>query len=299
MNMRPYDVRVIPRKYINNFFIILKYICFIFKILFIMKLIKYIILGIIQGLTEPLPISSSGHIFIIKHLLNVNFINDLNYEIILNAGSMASILIIYRRKLFSLIKGFFMYLKSKDEVYMNEFKYSLYIIIGVFPVCILGLFLKDFIERTLSMSFSIVGISFIITGVFLYLVRNKNNNRSSIKLSDALYIGFVQMIALIPGISRSGSTLIAGLYSGLSREDAFDYSFMLYIPISICTTLLGVIELFNSEIDVIPYVLGFFISLIVSLFTLKWFRNIVRQGKLIYFSVYCIIIGLFILIFMV
>ena len=264
-----------------------------------MKLIKYIILGFIQGLTEPLPISSSGHIFILKYLLNVSFTSDLNYEIILNAGSMVAILIIYRKKLFDLIKGFFMYLKNKDEVYRYEFNYSLYIIIGVLPVCILGLFLKDFIERTLSMSFSIVGISFIVTGIFLYLVRNKNNNRSSIKLSDALYIGFVQMIALIPGISRSGSTLIAGLYSGLSKEEAFDYSFMLYIPISVGTTLLGVIDLVNSKIDVIPYVLGFFISLIVSMFTLKWFRNIVRQGKLIYFSVYCIIIGLFILIFMI
>lgn len=263
-----------------------------------MKLIKYIILGIIQGFTEPLPVSSSGHIFILKYLLNTDINSDLNFEIIVNAGSLLAVVIIYHKKILSLLEGFIMYLKDKNVRYESDYRYSIYVLVGCIPVGILGILLKDYIEDVLSMSFTVVGISFIITSIFLYLVRNKNNRRSTVTLGDALYIGLVQSIALLPGISRSGSTLIAGLSSGLSKEEAFDYSFMLYIPISIGTTILGIKDLINSDIEFLPYFLGFIFSFIVSFFTLKWFRNIVRNGKLIYFSIYCLLMGLFVLIFM-
>ena len=263
-----------------------------------MKLIKYIILGIIQGFTEPLPVSSSGHIFILKYLLNTDIGSDLNFEIIVNAGSLLAVVIIYHKKILSLLEGFIMYLKNRNVRYEMDYRYSLYVLVGCIPVGILGFLLKDYIESVLSMSFTIVGVSFIITGVFLYLVRNKNNRRGTVTLGDALYIGLVQTIALLPGISRSGSTLIAGLSSGLSKEEAFDYSFMLYIPISIGTTILGIKDLINSDIEFLPYFLGFIFSFIVSFFTLKWFRNLVRNGKLIYFSIYCLLMGLFVLIFM-
>lgn len=263
-----------------------------------MKLIKYIILGIIQGFTEPLPVSSSGHIFILKYLLNTDINSDLNFEIIVNAGSLLAVVIIYHKKILNLLEGFIMYLKDKNVRYESDYRYSIYVLVGCIPVGILGILLKDYIEDVLSMSFTVVGISFIITSIFLYLVRNKNNRRSTVTLGDALYIGLVQSIALLPGISRSGSTLIAGLSSGLSKEEAFDYSFMLYIPISIGTTILGIKDLINSDVEFLPYFLGFIFSFIVSFFTLKWFRNIVRNGKLIYFSIYCLLMGLFVLIFM-
>ena len=263
-----------------------------------MKLIKYIILGIIQGFTEPLPVSSSGHIFILKYLLNTDIGSDLNFEIIVNAGSLLAVVIIYHKKILSLLKGFIMYLKNKNVRYESDYRYSLYVLVGCIPVGILGVLLKDYIESVLGMSFTIVGISFIITSIFLYLVRNKNNRRGTVTLGDALYIGLVQTIALLPGISRSGSTLIAGLSSGLSKEEAFDYSFMLYIPISVGTTILGIKDLINSDIEFLPYFLGFIFSFIVSFFTLKWFRNLVRNGKLIYFSIYCMLMGLFVLLFM-
>lgn len=263
-----------------------------------MKLIKYIILGIIQGFTEPLPVSSSGHIFILKYLLNTDIGSDLNFEIIVNAGSLLAVVIIYHKKILSLLKGFIMYLKNRNSRYESDYRYSLYILVGCIPVGILGFLFKDYIESILNMSFIVVGISFIITGIFLYIVRNKNNRRSTVTLGDALYIGLVQSIALLPGISRSGSTLIAGLSSGLSKEEAFDYSFMLYIPISVGTTILGIKDLINSDIEFLPYFLGFIFSFVVSFFTLKWFRNIVRNGKLIYFSIYCLLMGLFVLIFM-
>ena len=263
-----------------------------------MKLIKYIILGIIQGFTEPLPVSSSGHIFIFKYLFDSNISNDLNFEIIVNAGSLLAVCLIYRKRLVNLLEGFIMYLKDKNIRYKSSFKYFLYILVGCIPAGILGFLLKDYIENVISMSFMIVGISFIITSIFLYLVRNIDNFRKELTFNDALYIGIVQTIALLPGISRSGSTLIAGLLCGLSKEESFDYSFMLYIPISFGTTILGVKDLINNDIEFLPYFLGFIFSFVVSFFTLKWFRNIVRNGKLIYFSIYCLLMGLFVLIFM-
>lgn len=263
-----------------------------------MKLIKYIILGIIQGFTEPLPVSSSGHIFIFKYLLGSDITNDLSFEIIVNAGSLFAVLIIYHKKILSILKDFIFYLKSKDNRFQDGYKYSLYIIVGSIPIGIFGFLFKDYIERLVDMNFTIIGLSFIITGIFLYFVKNINNRKRKLTFNDALYIGIVQIIALLPGISRSGSTLIAGLSCGLSKEDAFDYSFMLYIPISIGTTILGIGDLINNNAYILPYFLGFLFSFILSFFTLKWFKNLVRAGKLIYFSIYCILMGLFVLLFM-
>lgn len=266
-----------------------------------MILLKYIILGIIQGFTEPLPISSSGHIFIFKKIFQANIaLNDLNFEIIVNFGSLIAILIIYFKDIKKLLINFFKYFKIKTEETKKDFKYSLLIILGCIPVGIAGFLLKDYIESLLQSSF-FVGVSFLITSLFLFLVRNINGSKEEKDLAwkDALFIGLIQIIALIPGISRSGSTLIAALFRNIKRNDALKYSFMLYIPISLGTMILGVKDLINtSNLNtlILPYSLGFISSLIVSYFTLKWFINSVKKGNLLYFSIYCLILGLFILI---
>ena len=266
-----------------------------------MILLKYIILGIIQGFTEPLPISSSGHIFIFKKIFQANIaLNDLNFEIIVNFGSLIAITMIYFKDIKKLIINFFKYFKIKNEETKKDFKYSLLIILGCIPVGIAGFLLKDYIENLLQSSF-IVGISFLITSLFLFLVRNINGCKEEKDLTwkDALFIGLIQIIALIPGISRSGSTLIAALFRNIKRNDALKYSFMLYVPISLGTMVLSVKDLINSNnlnTLLLPYSLGFISSLIVSYFTLKWFINAVKKGNLIYFSIYCLILGLFVLI---
>lgn len=266
------------------------------------EIIKHIILGIIQGFTEPLPISSSGHVYILRSILNVGELTDLNFEIIVNFGSLIAILLIYYKDIKKLIINFFKYFKVKNEETKNDFKYSILIILGVIPIGIVGFLFKDQIENFLN-STKIIGISFLITALFLYLVRNikgkKNDNDLTWK--DALIIGLVQIIAVIPGISRSGSTLIAALFCNIKRESAFKYSFMLYIPISVGTTLLGIKDLItmpNIHEMILPYGLGFIASLIVSFFTLRWFMNIVKKGKFIYFSIYCLILGLAVLLFL-
>ena len=146
----------------------------------------------------------------------------------------------------------------------------------------------------------LIGISFIITAIFLFIVKDIKGKKddNDLTLKDALFIGFVQVIALVPGISRSGSTLIAALFRDIKRKPALKYSFMLYIPISLGTMLLGVKDMISqNDISglIIPYFLGFASSLIVSYYTLRWFKKAVSDGKLIYFSIYCLILGILVI----
>ena len=266
------------------------------------NIIKFIILGIVQGFTEPLPISSSGHVFILKKILNTDGpLGDLNFEIIVNFGSLIAILLIYWKDIVRLINSFFKYLFTKEKKYKEDYKYCWLIVLGCILVGIAGFLLKDLIEDVLGNSTLLIGISFIITSIFLFLVKDikGKKNDSDLTYKDALFIGLIQVIALIPGISRSGSTLIAALFRDIKRSPALKYSFMLYIPISLGTMILGVKDMlgqFNIGSLISSYFLGFISSLVVSYYTLRWFKKAVSDGKLIYFSIYCLILGIFVIV---
>lgn len=267
----------------------------------LIEILKYIFLGVVQGFTEPLPISSSGHVFILKELFNLGT-NDLNFEIIVNFGSLLAILLIYKDDLIKLIKNFFLYFKDKTEETRNDFKYCWLIVLGSIPVGIIGFTCKDLIEEKLN-NIKIIGIAFLITSLFLFLVRNISGTKKEKNLSilDSIIIGLTQVVAVIPGISRSGSTLIGGLFRGLDRSTALKYSFMLYIPVSVGTTILGIkdlLELNNIHELILPYGLGFIASFVVSFFTLRWFMGVVKKGNLKYFSIYTLILGILILLIM-
>lgn len=263
----------------------------------IIKLLKYILLGIIQGYLEPLPVSSSGHIFILKRLLNTSIINDLNLEIILNAGSLLAILLIYRKEIINLIISSYKYIFKKDDTYKKDYLYLIKIIIGIIPIGLTGFLFKDLIELKLN-NIKIIGISFIITSILLYIIHNKNGykNKYDITLKDSLIIGLVTILALIPGISRSGITFVVCILCGLERKATLNYSFMMYIIISIGTTIIGINSINTSLI--VPYIIGFIFSFITSLYTLKWFINLVNNNNLKKFSLYCLIIGILVILFM-
>ncbi len=257
--------------------------------------LKYALLGLIQGITEPIPISSSGHLRIFQQLFNVKSI-DLNFEIIVNFGSLIAILIIFRKDLIRLVKSFFTYIfTSKKKETKIDFKYCLLIIVGSIPIGIIGFLLKDFVESKLS-NINILGISFIITALALYLVRNLNGkkNDQDITYKDAIIIGLLQVLAIFPGISRSGITLVGCLLRDLKREAALKYTFMLYIPVSLATFGLGIYDLTTTgELSsiFIPYTIGLVISFIGTLISYKWLSNIVKNGKLIIFAIYCLILS--------
>lgn len=266
-----------------------------------MTLLKYIILGIIQGITEPLPISSSGHIFIVKELFKTSFFNDLNFEIFVNFASFIAILIIFWKDVIKLIKGFFCYIFNRDKNSFNDFKYCLLIIIGSIPVGILGVLFKDEIETTLNKTW-IVGIMFIVTAIALLLVKNSSGKKGDYEITykDAVIIGLMQAIALFPGLSRSGMTLVGCLLCKLDRETSLKYTFMLYFPVSMATMVLGAKDVMEAQISgsiLGYYFVGMLFAFIFTYFTYKILSDIVKRGKLWKFSIYLFIIGILTLIY--
>ena len=260
-----------------------------------MLLLQYLILGIVQGFTEPLPISSSGHLRIFKSIFNSEVLSDMNFEIMVNFGSLIAILVLYRKEIGSIIKDFFCYLKTKDKKYEVNYKYAWLIVVGTIPAALLGLFVKDFIEEYFTTK--LVGAMLIITSILLFMIKDikGKKEKKDMTVLDALKIGTFQVVALLPGISRSGSTVVGGMKSNLTRETALNFSFMLYIPISIASMFLGVSDLISSgnlnEL-LIPYTVSMIAAGIVTYFAAKLFIDIMKKGKLIYFSIYCFIVGL-------
>ncbi len=267
-----------------------------------MDFIKYIILGILQGITEPLPISSSGHIFLFKSLFETNLFNDLNLEIFLNFASFIAILIIFRKDVINLVKGFFSFLFNKGKTCFEEFKYCMLIIVGTLPVGILGLIIKEPLEEILANNIFLVGIGFLITAVALLLVKNSKGKKEDCDITyrDAIIIGLCQAIALTPGISRSGMTLVGCLLCGLSRNSSLKYTFMLYFPVSVVTMILGVKDIIDGGLVVNLlgyYTIGMVFSFIFTYFSYKLLSEIVKNGKLWKFSIYLIIIALFTILY--
>lgn len=264
-----------------------------------MKFLKYIILGIIQGITEPLPISSSGHVYLFKQLFNTNMFNDTNFEIFVNFGSFIAIFLIFFKDIQKLVIDFFMYLFSKKEnkkKYYESFKYCLLIVIGSIPVGIAGVIGKDVIESFISTKE--VAISLLFTALMLFLVRNSNGKKESkdITYKDAIIIGLLQVVALLPGISRSGTVLVGCLLCKLSKNASLKYTFMLYFPVSVASMLLGVkdiMEAGNLSTLLLPYTIGMLAAAVITYFSYKWLSEIVKKGKLWYFSIYCIIASIF------
>lgn len=268
-----------------------------------MELSKYLFLGFIQGLTEALPISSSGHLLIFKTLINVNIDFD-TLAIITNFGSLVAILILFRKDIIKLINSFFKYLKTKDKKYEVDYKYCWLIVIGCIPAGLIGLIVNklgilDLIEDNVK----VVGITLLITSVLLYAVRKFDGKKTEDKITskDALKIGSFQILGLLPGISRSGSTIVGGMFAGLTRDEAFRYSFLLYIPMSLAASLLEIKDLMEISLsnEVLIYcLLSTLVAGVMTLLVTKWFRKIVNEGKLIYFSFYCFIVGLLTIIFL-
>ncbi|MCI8394712.1 MAG: UDP pyrophosphate phosphatase [Bacilli bacterium] len=268
-----------------------------------MNLLEYIIFGIIQGLTEPLPISSSGHLVLLKNIFNTNLFSDLNFEIVVNFGSFLAILIIFWKDILNLIQAFFQYVfqKEKRKKYTADFKYCLLILIGSVPVGIAGILLKDQVESLLS-GVKVLGIAFLITSIALFLVRNAKGTKKDhdITYKDAIIIGLLQMVALFPGISRSGTVLVGCLLCGLERETSLKYTFMLYFPVSIASMGLGVLDIMESgNIShlILPYTCGLIASGVITYFSYQWLSNWVKKGKLWKFSIYCFLLSIFIFIY--
>lgn len=249
------------------------------------ELIKYVIISLVQGFTEPLPISSSGHMLITKNLLSIES-NDLTLEIFLNFSSMLAILIFMFTKRLNL----------KETI--TNISLIGKIILASIPTIIIGFFVKNYIEST-SLSIFYIGISLLITTIFL-LISSYFINRSKVQeinAFNALSLGFSQSVALIPGISRMGTVMTCGLISGINIKKILDFSFLMYLVVSMGSLVLSMPNLINLNKELLLYYsISFIITFITTYFSINWFYNIINKNSLIGFGIYTFLLGIVLVI---
>ena len=253
--------------------------------------IEALILGIVQGLTEFLPVSSSGHIELGKAILNRSLEENLTFTVIVHFATVLSTIVVFRNDIAEIINQIFKF--SWNE----ETKFALKIIISMIPVTIVGLTLRDPLESLFNGNILLVGCMLIITGILLLLTVLVKQNEKPISNTKAFIIGISQAVAVLPGISRSGSTIATGLLLGIDRAKMARFSFLMVIPPIVGATLLELKDLAEAPegshaIELLPLVLGFLAAFSAGLIACKWMISIVKKGKIQYFAAYCFIVGL-------
>lgn len=261
------------------------------------EIIKYIILGIVQGIAEVFPVSSSGHLIIFSNILGVDLGNLTVFLMITNLGSFLALLYFFRKDVISLITKFFTFLfkkeKRNDEEIKEGFNYSLKLAISVIPVGIAGLLLEKYIPSNML----VIGISLLITATLLLLMFSLRNKefKDEITWKNATIIALFQTTAIIPGISRSGITTVGGLSQKINIKEVLKFSFLSYILISIPVSIKGLIDIVgvSESINIIGYLLAFIFSFVATFITAKILFRFVKPNNLVYFSVYCFFVGVF------
>lgn len=259
-----------------------------------------LIAGAVQGLTEFLPISSSGHLILLHDFFGFETSDDLAFDVVLHLGTMVALVIFFWKDILSLLKSFFKRFYKKDITDLNQ-RLSWYLFFATIPAAVVGYFLESQIELAFRNSSS-VALMLIIFGVILYLADHylpKIKSIYQVTFSNAFIIGLAQALALVPGVSRSGITIIAGLSQNLKREDAARFSFLLAIPIVFGAGLKKTWDFFNetsvSSGDLLILAIGFLSSALVGYFAIKYFLKFLQSHSLKIFAYYRIILGLVIL----
>jgi len=254
-----------------------------------MSYIEAIILGIIQGLTEFLPVSSSGHLELAKVIFGDNSVpkESLTFTVILHFATALSTLVIFRKDVLEIIKGLFQFKKNE------EFIFSVKIIISMIPATIIGLMFEKELEAFFNGNVLLVGFMLLITGLLLFLADKAKNTDKNVSYLNALIIGVSQAIAMLPGISRSGATISTSVLLGVDRTKAARFSFLMVVPVilgKVAKDFMGGEISFASENFGVMAV-GFIASFISGLLACNWMISLVKNSKLYYFSVYCFIVG--------
>lgn len=257
-----------------------------------MSVWEALLLGIIQGLTEFLPVSSSGHIELGKVILNTEFEENILFSVVVHAATALSTLVIFWKTILNLIKGVFKF-KWNEET-----QFVFLIAISMIPVFILGVFFKDAIEQFFEGNVLLVGSMLICTGGILLLAfkLEQTEKAGDINSVKAVLIGVAQAIAVLPGISRSGATIATALILKVEREKAARFSFLMVIPPILGATLLELKDYMEmaspaTQSSTLPLVVGFIAAFVTGAFACQWMIKLVKQGKLTYFAIYCIAVG--------
>jgi len=246
-----------------------------------MNYIEAVALGILQGLTEFLPVSSSGHLVIGQKLIGLSQ-PPILFDILVHLGTLLSVVVYFKNR----------FLKLKAKI-------ILLIIIGTIPAGLVGLFLNHYIERIFD-SLAGVGFSLLITSILLFstkFIKDKFKQFNKLNWKNALFIGCFQALAILPGVSRSGSTIVAGLSQGLSRKNAFIFSFYLAVPAILGALVLQIPDIADLDSQSLNLgLIGTLTAFIFGLLSIKILEKVVYKGKLYYFAAYCLILGLLVLL---
>ena len=251
-----------------------------------------LILGLIQGLTEYLPVSSSGHLTIGQEILGISGGDNLMFDVAVHIATVCSTLVVLWSEIEWIVKGLF-----KCEL-NDETRYALNILVSMIPVGIVGVFFKDEVEAIFGSGLLIVGIMLLVTASLLaFSYYAKPRQKEKISLKDAFIIGVAQACAVMPGLSRSGSTIATGLLLGNKKERLAQFSFLMVIPPILGEVLLDGVKAVKGvdvfgDIGTLPLIVGFVAAFASGCFACKWMINIVKRGKLIYFAAYCAVAGL-------
>lgn len=254
-----------------------------------MSFIEAIILGIVQGLTEFLPVSSSGHLELGKAILGDTSLpqESMMLTIVLHFATALSTLVIYRKEVGRIIAGLFQF------SYNEETRFSIKIILSMIPAAAIGILFNDEIEQLFNRQIVLVGIMLWITGLLLFVADRAKNTLREVSFFHSIIIGVSQAIAILPGISRSGATISTSVLLGIDRTQAASFSFLMVVPLilgKIAKDLLdGAVHLSNDQLEVLAA--GFIAAFVTGLIACKWMISLVRNAQLTYFAYYCFVVG--------
>ena len=271
-----------------------------------MNVLQAIILGIIQGLAEFLPISSSGHLAIIQNLFHIETDTGLLFDVLLHIGTLTAIIVVFWKDIvkliiefFGIIADFIRRFRDPDLIVLSSAyrRFVLLIIVSTIPTAVLGFIGRDFVAYA-SSTLLIPGIGLIITSILLFICDRIGDGRKGIKkitYLNAFEIGIAQGVATLPGISRSGATIAACLMLGIKKETAVKYSFIMSIPAVLGAAVLELKDAAGTSVEagtVVAYIIGMVVSAVVGYFAIRVMINVVRRKRYLYFSIYCLVIGL-------
>ena len=266
-----------------------------------MDILQGIIIGIVQGLTEFLPVSSSAHLVFVQNLLGVE--SSLAFDTFLHLGSLIAVLWFFRYDIYKMLKSWWLSIgdilqgRFREGFYDDPYKrLAWYVIMATIPVGIVGLLFEDSVDALFSGALYVPAFFLFVTGTILYLSQRMpsgNINYNNITKKEALFMGLGQACAILPGLSRSGTTIAAGLTIGLDKEFAAKFSFILSIPAILGAFILQVKDIGSAmDANFLPVILGFIASIIAGYMAIKWMLDLVQNRNLDIFSYYCWLMGL-------
>ena len=254
-----------------------------------MEWYEALILGIVQGLTEFLPVSSSGHLEIGKVILNTEIREDITFALVVHAATVLSIIVVFFKELKTLLTESFSLKWNRSQSYVLK------LLISMIPVAVVGFLFRDQVEQFFTGNIVLVGSMLLVTAALLILTYFSGENTKEVSYLHSLIIGIAQAIAVVPGISRSGATIATGLLLGNKRSDIARFSFLMVLLPIIGANLIDLLSgdfSTTGSISSFSLVIGFIAAFLSGLIACRWMLEIVRKGKLIYFGIYCLIIGI-------